>query len=69
MKNLKFIYYPNSNITLALKASNILKYYDQFLTSTKYIYELNENETYIYLINLNFRPCVPGEIYRSESEM
>ena len=70
MKNLIFSYYPNSNITLKLSSSNILKFYDEFLTNTnKYIYEIKENMGYNYLINFNFRRCLEGEIYRSGSEM
>ena len=68
MKNLKLSYYPNSNLTLKITASNILKFYDEFLKN-KYIYEINENMGYDYLINFNFRRCVDGEIYRPESQM
>lgn len=69
MKSLKFIYNPNSNITLKITASNILKFYSEFLDSDKKVYEINDNQIYDYMLNINFRPCVEGEIYRSESDM
>ena len=68
MKSLKFIYNPNSNITLKITASNILKFYNEFLDTNKKVYEINDNQMYDYMININFRPCVEGEIYRSESD-
>ena len=70
MNSLKFTYFPNSNISIKVKTSNILRYYSEFLnTANKYIYELEDHESYSYLINLSFRPCVSGEIFIPESNM
>ena len=67
MNSLKFTYFPNSNISIKVKTSNILRYYSEFLTTAnKYIYELEDHESYSYLINLSLRPCVSGEIFIPE---
>jgi len=65
-----FIYPPDSNITIKFKASNIERYYQEFLNNAnKYIYEIDDNEEYAYLLNLYFGHCQAGEIFISESNM
>ena len=65
MTSLILNYPPNSNITLKITASNILTYYDHFM-GDKFLFEINNNGNYEYLIDLGFRECIKGEIYRPE---
>lgn len=62
IENLKMNHHPNSNITIKVKSTNILKFRPN-LINDKLPYELNQNGEYFALMQINFRKCQIGEIF------
>lgn len=68
IQNLKMNYPPNSNITVKIQSTDILKYQSSLINETL-PYELNANGKYFALVQINFRKCKIGEVFIDQIHM
>ena len=66
MEDFKFFYPPNSEIILGVTSTMIKKFQNKYLNSS--INEINSNTTYKLLFKIQFRKCMNGEYYDSNSK-
>ena len=66
MNDLKFFYPPNSEIILEATSTTINKFHYKYLNTA--INEINANTTYKMLFKIQFRKCMNGEYYNSDSK-
>lgn len=64
--DLKIYFTPQTNSTIKIKATNIEKYYKNYLTSDNFPFENEVNNDYYYSIDLTFKKCDIGEVYRQQ---
>ncbi len=65
-EDLKIYYRPQANSSLKIKATSIDKFYRNFLIKDNFTFETEVNNEYYYTIDLNFKKCDVGEVYRQQ---
>lgn len=65
-EDIKIYFTPQANSKIKIMATNIEKYYRNFLYMNNFTFENEINNEYYYTIDLNFRKCEVGEVYRQQ---